>query len=104
MTAVREHRLLLDGRSVVLLEGPAGWGECSPMPGYPCDPAVAWRAAWEAATVGWPAPVRADVPVNARIIALAEEWRAHAAPADGPTAGSDAGERPRRPSGSNANA
>jgi O-succinylbenzoate synthase len=52
---------------VLLLEGPAGWGECSPLPGYPCDPAAARRAAWEAATVGWPAPVREAVPVNALV-------------------------------------
>ena len=68
MTArVREHRLLLEGRAVRLLEGPAGWGECSPFPGYPCDPTAAWRAAWEAATVGWPSPVRTTVPVNALV-------------------------------------
>jgi o-succinylbenzoate synthase len=64
---VQEHRLTVDGRSVWLLEGPAGWGECSPLPGYPCDPRAAWRAAWEAATVGWPSPVRPDVAVNALV-------------------------------------
>ncbi len=67
MTRLREHRLRLDGRDVTLLDGPAGWGECSPLPGYPGDPAAAWRAAEEAARDGWPAPRRADVPVNALV-------------------------------------
>lgn len=62
-----EHRLVLDGRPVVLLEGPAGWGEWSPLPGYPCDPARAWEAAREAAEVGWPAARRDTVPVNALV-------------------------------------
>lgn len=56
-------------REVVLLEGPAGWGECSPLPGYPCDPAAARSAALEAACGEWPAPVRDRVPVNALITA-----------------------------------
>ena len=48
----------LDHRLVTLVEGPAGWGECSPLPGYPCDPALARAAAEEAATVVWPPAVR----------------------------------------------
>lgn len=60
-----EHRLRIGGRRVVLIEGPAGWGEMSPLPGYPCDPAAARRAAEEAAYEGWPAPRRRLVPVNA---------------------------------------
>ncbi len=67
MTDVREHRLVLDGRPVLLLEGPSGWGECSPLPGYPCDPSAAWRAAHESATVGWPDARRDTVPVNALV-------------------------------------
>jgi O-succinylbenzoate synthase len=63
----RAHHLVVDGRPVCLLEGPAGWGEWSPLPGYPCDPDVAWRAAEEAALVGWPAPVRSVVAVNALV-------------------------------------
>lgn len=62
-----EHRLVIDGRAITLLKGPAGWGECSPLPGYPCDPAAARRAALEAANDGWPAPVRSEVPVNALV-------------------------------------
>ena len=64
MTVV-EHRLRIGARDVLLLEGPAGWGECSPFVGYPCDPASARAAAEEAATVGWPAPRRTVIPVNA---------------------------------------
>jgi O-succinylbenzoate synthase len=62
-----EHRLRIGDRRVTLLEGPAGWGECSPMPGYPCDPAAARRAAEEAATVGFPPAVRDRVAVNALV-------------------------------------
>jgi O-succinylbenzoate synthase len=64
---VREHRLRIGDRLVTLLEGPAGWGEYSPLAGYPCDPARAWRAAHEAAVVGWPAPRRDLVAVNALV-------------------------------------
>jgi O-succinylbenzoate synthase len=67
---VREHRLEVAGRAVWLLEGPAGWGECSPLPGYPCDPAAAWRAATEAAVLGFPAPRRDRIPVNALVDGL----------------------------------
>ena len=54
MPLLTEHRLRLGARMITLLEGPAGWGECSPLPGYPCDPAMARRAAEEAALDGWP--------------------------------------------------
>lgn len=64
---MKEHRLRIGERAVTLLEGPAGWGECSPLPGYACEPAAAWRAALEAACDGWPAPVRDTVPVNALV-------------------------------------
>jgi o-succinylbenzoate synthase len=89
--ALTEHRVRvpfarpvggLAFRDAVLLEGPAGWGEWSPLPGYPSDPAVCRRAAEEAATVGWPEPVRNEVRVNALVpavgpdeaAALAEGW------------------------------
>lgn len=62
-----EHRLLVEGREVTLLEGPAGWGEISFVPGYPCDPAAARRAAEEAAVDGWPKPHRDSAPVNALV-------------------------------------
>ena len=59
-----EHRLRIGDRVVTLVQGPAGWGECSPLPGYPSDPAVCRRAAEEAATVGFPPGVRSHIPVN----------------------------------------
>ncbi|MEY3361914.1 MAG: hypothetical protein RL531_1633 [Actinomycetota bacterium] len=64
MTVV-EHRLRIGAREVLLLEGPQGWGECSPLAGYPCDPGRAMASAIEAATLGWPTPRRAGIPVNA---------------------------------------
>lgn len=64
---MREHRLRIGTRDVLLLEGPAGWGECSPLAGYPCSPKSAFASASEAAAVGWPAPRRAQVPVNALV-------------------------------------
>ncbi len=65
--AVRRHDLRLGGRDVTLLEGPAGWGECSPLPGYACDPDAAMRAALEAACDGFSEPRRSDVAVNALV-------------------------------------
>jgi o-succinylbenzoate synthase len=62
-----EHPFAIGDRPVVLLEGPAGWGEWSPLPGYPSDPAVCRRAAEEAATIGFPPAVRSEVPVNALV-------------------------------------
>ena len=57
-------------REATLVEGPAGWGEFSPLPGYPCDPRRCEEAVREAVLVGWPAPVRAEVPVNALVPAV----------------------------------
>jgi len=60
---------LRDGRSRVaqLIEGDGGWGECSPLPGYHCDPEAARAAAIEAAAGDWPEPVRSSVPVNSLV-------------------------------------
>ncbi len=57
-------------RTATLVEGPAGWGECSPLPGYADDEPTAARAAEEAATRPWPTPVRAEVAVNALVPAI----------------------------------
>jgi O-succinylbenzoate synthase len=62
-----EHRLRIGDRDVTLLQGPAGWGECSPLPGYPSDPVSCRAAAEEAALVGFPPPVRDAIPVNALV-------------------------------------
>lgn len=59
-------------REALLLRGPAGWGEFSPFLEYPDPEAARWlAAAIEAATVGWPEPVRQYIPVNATVPALA---------------------------------
>ena len=60
-------------RHAVLLEGPAGWGEWSPLAGYPSDPAVCRRAAEEAATEEWPSPRRDSIPVNTLVPAVSPD-------------------------------
>ena len=67
MPVLSEHRLRIGDRAVTLLRGPAGWGECSPLPGYPSDPQRCRQAAEEAATAGSPPAVRDHVPVNALV-------------------------------------
>jgi O-succinylbenzoate synthase len=62
-----EHVLRIGDRAVTLIEGPAGWGECSPLAGYPSDPAACRRAAEEAARLGFPPARRTEVPVNALV-------------------------------------
>ncbi len=58
-------------REVALLRGPRGWGEFGPFPEYPPVEAARWLgAAVEAAWLGWPDPVRTDVPVNATVPAV----------------------------------
>ena len=64
-------------REGALLAGPAGWGEFSPFADYGPREAARWLAsAIEAATSGWPAPVRDRVPVNVTVPAVGPE-RAH---------------------------
>jgi o-succinylbenzoate synthase len=65
-------------REGALLPGPAGWGEFSPFAEYGPRECARWLAcALEAATVGWPAPVRERVPVNVTVPAVGPE-QAHA--------------------------
>ena len=65
-------------REGALIEGPAGWGEFSPFPEYGPRECARWLAgALEAATYGWPPPVRADIPVNVTVPAVGPE-QAHA--------------------------
>ncbi|WP_084038681.1 o-succinylbenzoate synthase [Demequina sp. NBRC 110053] len=75
----------LTSRSGVLIRGsgPDGeshWGEYSPFSDYDAERASRWwRAAMEAATGGWPDPVRADVAVNSIVPQVApEQARAYA--------------------------
>lgn len=61
-------------RSGMLLRGAAGWGEWSPFPEYTRPEIDAWwRAAVEAATLGWPDAVRSRVPVNSIVPAVDAE-------------------------------
>lgn len=60
-------------REATLVEGPAGWGEFSPLPGYSSDPARCEESALEAAFAGWPAAVRTAVPVNGLVPAVDPE-------------------------------
>jgi o-succinylbenzoate synthase len=61
-------------REGALLHGPAGWGEFSPFPEYGPRESARWLAcALEAATVGWPPPVRDTVPVNVTVPAVGPE-------------------------------
>jgi len=65
-------------REGALLQGPAGWGEFSPFPDYGPRECARWLAcALEAATEGWPAPLRDQVPVNVTVPAVGPE-QAHA--------------------------
>ena len=58
-------------RHGALLRGPAGWGEFSPFPEYGPRECARWLAcALEAAAFGWPAPVRAAIPVNVTVPAV----------------------------------
>ncbi len=58
-------------RELVLLRGPAGWGEFGPFPEYADDEAANWlRSAIEAAWQGSPAAVRDRIPVNATVPAV----------------------------------
>jgi O-succinylbenzoate synthase len=58
----------IDVREGVLLHGEAGWGEFSPFLEYDADTARPWlAAAREAAEVGWPDPVRRQIPVNVTV-------------------------------------
>src|SRR5690349_13386993 len=64
-------------REGALIQGPAGWGEFSPFAEYGPAESARWLAsAIESATAGFPAPLRASVPVNVTVPAVGPE-RAH---------------------------
>ena len=59
-------------REAALVRGPVGWGEFAPFLEYAPPEASRWlAAAVEAAWVGWPEPVRDEVPVNLTVPAVA---------------------------------
>jgi O-succinylbenzoate synthase len=61
-------------REGALIEGPAGWAEFSPFAGYGPRECARWLgSALEAATVGWPAPLRQRIPVNVTVPAVGPE-------------------------------
>ncbi|MFC7401183.1 o-succinylbenzoate synthase [Citricoccus sp. GCM10030269] len=58
-------------REAMLLRGPQGWAEFSPFPEYGPEESSRWlAAAIEAGWLGWPAPVREAIPVNATVPAV----------------------------------
>jgi o-succinylbenzoate synthase len=58
-------------REVALVHGPMGWGEFGPFPEYDDLESSRWlAAALEAGWLGWPAPVRDSVQVNATVPAV----------------------------------
>ena len=58
-------------REAALVRGPDGWGEFAPFPEYDDRESSRWlAAAIEAGWVGWPAPLRAEIPVNATVPAV----------------------------------
>jgi len=61
----------IDVREGMLVAGRAGWGEFAPFAGYSDAQCVPWwRAAFEAAVLGFPPPVRDSVPVNTTVPAV----------------------------------
>ena len=61
-------------RESLLLQGPAGWGEFCPFPEYGDAEASRWLAsAIEAAWLGFPAPLRTSIPVNATVPAVSAD-------------------------------
>lgn len=61
MLDARGRRVVREG---VLVEGPQGWGEFSPDPDADAGTCARWAtASVEGGTVGWPDPVRGQVPI-----------------------------------------
>ncbi|MFZ0128800.1 MAG: enolase C-terminal domain-like protein [Candidatus Dormiibacterota bacterium] len=78
--ALRHPVMGVTTRSGYLIEGPAGWGECSPLPSWnEAERDAAERSALEAATLPFPAAVRHRVGVNAMIPRVAPDVAAELA-------------------------
>jgi O-succinylbenzoate synthase len=72
--ALRHPVMGVTTRSGYLIEGPAGWGECSPLASWSEDEReAAERSALESATLPFPATVRDRVAVNAMVPRLAPD-------------------------------
>lgn len=64
-------------REGVLLRGDVGWGEFSPFLEYDDPTAAPWlECALESADLGWPDPVRDQIPVNVTVPAVEPEQAA----------------------------
>ncbi len=64
-------------REGMLLRGPAGWGEFCPFPEYDDRTAASWLAtAVEQCALGWPGPVREEIPINCTV-PVVDPDRAH---------------------------
>lgn len=71
-------------REGILIEGPAGWGECSPLPSWSDDEReAAKRAAIEAATEAFPQAARARIDVNFMVPRVPPEQAARMAAESG---------------------
>ena len=61
----------VEHREVALIRGPMGWGEFAPFLEYEPPEASRWlAAAVEAAHIGWPTPLRGEIPCNATVPAV----------------------------------
>ena len=68
---MRLHFRGLRERQGILWRGASGWAEWSPFLDYSGTELVPWwRAADEAAEIGWPEPVRSRIPVNCTVPAV----------------------------------
>ena len=72
--ALRHPVMGVTVRTGYLLEGPAGWGECSPLKSWSeSEREAAERSALEAATLPFPAALRDRVAVNAMVPRIAPD-------------------------------
>jgi o-succinylbenzoate synthase len=72
--ALRHPVMGVTSRSGYLIEGPAGWGECSPLASWSdAERAAAERSADEAASLPFPSVARDRVAVNAMVPRLAPD-------------------------------
>jgi O-succinylbenzoate synthase len=71
-------------REGMLIEGPQGWGEFSPLPDSDDDICRRWlTAATEPGTVGWPDPSRGRIPAAAIVAAVGADRAAEIAAGSG---------------------
>lgn len=64
----------INTRELVLIDGPAGWGEFAPFVEYEPQEAATWlKAGLESSWQGIPTPIRSRIPINATIPAVEPE-------------------------------